>query len=247
MLELDIKKAFGGFTLRAKFRMKNEMLVLLGENGSGKTSTLKAIAGLLTPDEGYIKIEGIPVFDSMRRINAPPQKRRVGFVFQDLALFPHMSVYENIAYGLKARKMGKDRIREEVEGIMEVLTIAPLKGMLPGELSGGQQQKVAIARTLITRPRVLLMDEPFSALDQGTKDRVRREIKTILENFPVPTILVTHDYRDAEVMGGRVCTMEGGKVQKEACQGGYSRLNIRARQGQPPGNPLPGLKKRVLS
>ncbi len=155
MLELDIKKAFGGFKLRAEFRMKNEMLVLLGENGSGKTSTLNAIAGLLTPDEGYIKINGIPVFDSMRRINVPPQKRRVGFVFQDLALFPHMSVYENIAYGLKARKMEKDRIREEVEDIMEVLSITALEGMLPGELSGGQQQKVAIARTLITRPSVM--------------------------------------------------------------------------------------------
>ncbi len=212
MLEVDFEKNFKGFSLNMNFKVEKEVLVLLGKNGSGKTSTLRAVAGLLKPDAGSIKIQGSPVYESWSKINLSPQDRGVGYVFQDIALFTHMTVYDNVAFGLLARGLKKSEITTKVEEVLEEFELLKFRDIKPSRLSGGQKQKVALARTLITRPKVLLLDEPFSALDHETKDEMRREIGDILKVHPMPTVLVTHDNMDAIALGSRVAFMEKGKI-----------------------------------
>jgi|Deesub1362A_J573_1020465.scaffolds.fasta_scaffold00570_25 ABC-type sulfate/molybdate transport systems ATPase subunit len=213
MLDLSITKRFPRFELNVQLKLGREVLALLGENGSGKTTALKAIAGLVTPDEGYIRIGNTLAFHSELGINLPPQRRSVGFVFQELALFPHLNVYENIAFGLKVRGYSKAKVNEEVEAMMHTLGLAELRSHMPSELSGGQKQRVALARALVVKPKLLLMDEPFSALDQRTKQEVREEVRNILETFQVPAIIVTHDYEDAAILADRVCVLSNGRVK----------------------------------
>jgi len=212
VLEVDFEKNFRGFSLRMDFRVDREVLVLLGKNGSGKTSTLKAVAGLLNPDVGSIKIQGFPVYESWSKINLSPQDRGVGYVFQDLALFPHMNVFENVAFGLLARGLKRSTISTRVEEVLEEFDLLGLRDLKPSHLSGGQKQKVALARTLITRPKVLLLDEPFSALDPETREEVRQEVMDILKSHPMPTVLVTHDYLDALALGDRVAYVDRGRI-----------------------------------
>lgn len=213
VLELNIKKRLQRFELKIELHLGREVLAVFGENGSGKSTTLKSIAGLVTPDEGYIRIGDTLVFHSELGINLPPQKRNVGFVFQELALFPHLNVYENIAYGLRARGYSRAKIEEEVEGIMQLLGIAELGSHMPKELSGGQKQRVALARALVIKPKLLLMDEPFSALDRRTRRRVREEVSGILKTLSIPAIIVTHDYEDA-MLADKVCMLSDGKIKE---------------------------------
>ncbi|QJT09581.1 ABC transporter ATP-binding protein [Oceanidesulfovibrio marinus] len=215
--ELDITKHMrsGGdeFVLRSHFTTTDRALVLFGPSGSGKTLTLKAVAGLLTPDEGYIRVNGDVLYDSSAGVNTPTRRRRVGYVFQDYALFPHHTVRENVAFGLKPffGKVNREEARS-VDELIELFGLSRVAHLKPGFISGGQQQRTALARTLATKPRILLLDEPFSALDQPLRLRMRTELAKILENFDIPMIMVTHDSDEVESFAEAVVVYRDGNV-----------------------------------
>ncbi|MGE4504527.1 MAG: ATP-binding cassette domain-containing protein [Desulfovibrionaceae bacterium] len=215
--ELDITKRMRSageeFLLRSQFATQDRALVLFGPSGSGKTLTLQAIAGLLTPDEGRIQVGGTVFFDSQKGINLPTRSRKVGYVFQDYALFPHMTVWENVAFGLKPLFGRASReSAERVDGLLEIFGLARLARMRPANLSGGQKQRAALARALAPRPRMLLLDEPFSALDQPLRLRMRKELSKVLEHFDIPMIMVTHDSDEVESFAEAVVVYHRGQV-----------------------------------
>lgn len=215
--ELDITKRMRSgkdeFLLRSSFKAADRALVLFGPSGSGKTLTLQAIAGMLTPDEGYIRLNGNVVFDSRAGINIPARKRNVGYVFQDYALFPHLTVRENIAFGLKplCGRLAKTDTRR-VRDLLGVFGLDKVAAQKPSTLSGGQQQRTALARALATSPETLLLDEPFSALDQPLRLRMREELSRILGDFDLPTIMVTHDSDEVEAFAEAVVVYRNGSV-----------------------------------
>ena len=212
-LSVDIKKKLNGFSLHAKWRMGDEIAVLFGHSGAGKTVTLKAIAGLMRPDEGFISAGGKTLFEAFLaggpRVDLPPQRRHMGYVFQDLALFPHMTVRANIAFGLGG---DKSKSVDAVEEMLHIFHLENLAGKRPGVISGGEKQRVALARALIRRPEVLLLDEPFSALDSGLRAEMGRLLLEIKRDFNVPAVLVTHDIREAQAVADRLIVYSGGRV-----------------------------------
>lgn len=189
-------------------------ITLLGPSGCGKTTTLRMIAGLETPTSGRILIDGTPVFDSEKGINLPPNKRDIGFLFQNYALWPHMTVYENIAFGLEMLKWDKARIRKRVDELLALLKIEQFEKRYPAELSGGQQQRVAIARALVKMPRVLLLDEPLSNLDARLRLQTREEIRRIQKETKITTVFVTHDQEEAMSISDMIVVMKSGVVQQ---------------------------------
>ncbi len=191
-------------------------VTLLGPSGCGKTTTLRMIAGLETPTSGRILIDGKPVYDSEKGINLPPNKRDIGFLFQNYALWPHMTVYQNIAFGLEMLKWDKKRIQERVQEMLKLLKIEQFVKRYPAELSGGQQQRVAIARTLAPSPRVLFMDEPLSNLDAKLRGEMRTELKRLHTDTNSTFVYVTHDQLEAMTLSTRVCLMETGVLQQYA-------------------------------
>ena len=191
-------------------------VTLLGPSGCGKTTTLRMIAGLETPTAGRILIDGKPVFDGEKGINLPPNKRDIGFLFQNYALWPHMTVYENIAFGLEMLKWDRQRIAARVGEMLELLKITEFGKRYPAELSGGQQQRVAIARTLAPSPRVLFMDEPLSNLDAKLRGEMRTELKRLHTDTNSTFVYVTHDQLEAMTLSTRVCLMESGRLQQYA-------------------------------
>jgi molybdate transport system ATP-binding protein len=213
MLKLDIEKCLEGFHLRVSFQVGEELVALFGPSGSGKSLTLQCIAGLMTPDRGTISIDGLTVFDSQRGVNLSPQRRRVGYVFQHYALFPHLSVEQNVAYGLPSLPAAERRRR--VEEALQRVRLTGLEGRRPHQLSGGQQQRVALARTLVTQPRVLLLDEPFSALDSAVRARLQGELMQLLRQVHISTILVTHNLPEAYALSERMIVYDGGKVLQD--------------------------------
>ena len=172
-------------------------VTLLGPSGCGKTTTLRMIAGLETPTEGEIIIDGVTVFDSNKGINISPSKRDVGFLFQNYALWPHMTVYQNIAFGLENLHWDRKEIDKRVDELLTMLKIEQFKGRYPSELSGGQQQRVAIARTLAPKPKVLFMDEPLSNLDAKLRLEMRTELKRLHRDTNSTFVYVTHDQLEA--------------------------------------------------
>lgn len=215
-----MKKVFGStFTAVNDLNMEIEdraFITLLGPSGCGKTTTLRMIAGLETPTEGEITIDGVTVFDSAKGINLPPDKRNVGFLFQNYALWPHMTVYKNIAFGLENLKWKKEDIKDRVNELMDMLKIRPYADRYPSELSGGQQQRVAIARTLAPKPKVLFMDEPLSNLDAKLRAEMRTELKRLHADTNSTFIYVTHDQLEAMTLSTRVCLMEAGVLKQLA-------------------------------
>ena len=191
-------------------------VTLLGPSGCGKTTTLRMIAGLETPTSGRILIDGKPVFDSQKGINLPPNKRDIGFLFQNYALWPHMTVYENIAFGLEMLKWDKAAIRARVDELLKLLKIEPFEKRYPAELSGGQQQRVAIARTLAPSPKVLFMDEPLSNLDAKLRQEMRAELKRLHSDTNSTFVYVTHDQLEAMTLSTQVCLMNEGLLQQYA-------------------------------
>jgi molybdate transport system ATP-binding protein len=187
--------------------------VLFGPSGAGKTTVLRCLAGLERPDRGTIRFGDQTWFDAARAIWVPPQRRQLGHLSQDYALFPHLSVAGNVAYGLGGLAAAEQKRR--VEELVEMFGLAGLEGRCPGQLSGGQQQRVALARALARRPGLLLLDEPLSALDAPTREQLRRQLRRWLVGLGVPTLLVTHDRIEALTLGDRVVILEGGRVLQE--------------------------------
>lgn len=191
---------------------KGEILALVGESGSGKTSLLRVIAGLEHPQEGVIELNGQPIVSGA--LSVPPHKRDIGLMFQDYALFPHLNLYENIAYGL--RGMGKKQKETEVRRLMALVGLCEDLNKYPAQLSGGQQQRVALARALAPKPRLLLLDEPFSNLDAILRKKVRQEIRSIIKSTGTTAVMVTHDTDDALSTADRIAVMHRGEILQQA-------------------------------
>ncbi len=215
-LTLDLERRFHrGPTIRARAALSLEdglVTVLFGPSGSGKTTVLRALAGLDRPDEGTIRFAGETWFDAAARICVPPQRRGVGLLFQEYALFPHLSVGGNVGYGL--RNLGGRERDARVQAVAERLRIAELLGRRPAQLSGGQRQRVALARALAPSPRLLLLDEPLSALDDPARAELRGELRGALDASGVPAIVVTHDRVEALALGDRVVVMVDGAIRQ---------------------------------
>jgi len=188
---------------------QGEILTLLGPSGCGKTTTLRCIAGLEKPDEGDVIIDGQSMF---ARGFVPPSKREIGMVFQNYAVWPHMRVFDNVAYGLKIKKLPKKVIKKKVGETLESLGLTGLEGRFPGQLSGGQQQRVALARALVGNPKVLLLDEPLSNLDAKLREKMRFEIKSLVRRMGITSVYVTHDQAEAMVISDRVSVMNAGDI-----------------------------------
>lgn len=197
MLEVQIYKKLAEFDLDVSFQVDDNILGFMGASGSGKSMTLKCIAGIETPDQGRIVLNNRVLFDSEKKINAPIQKRNVGYMFQSYALFPNMNVYENISVGLRARKV-KD-VDIVVQKVMQQFRIFELASRYPKQLSGGQRQRVALARLMAYEPDVLLLDEPFSALDEDLKEDLLQELKSELQ-ISKPVIFVSHDKEEVNYL-----------------------------------------------
>lgn len=206
------------FHLDIAFHTNSERIVILGPSGTGKSLTLHAIAGLLQPDSGHIRLEGQTLFDSATRTNLPARKRRIGFMFQDYALFPHLDVRQNIAFGLRKGPLNPSRrLRDpRVEDWIERSGLSEMAHQRPAELSGGQRQRVALARALVTGPRALLLDEPFSALDPALRAGLRDELDLLQRRLGIPMLLITHDPEDAERFGEVVIRLDAGRAAAHA-------------------------------
>ena len=213
-LVVDLEKRFrGGPTVQAALELRalpGRVAVLFGPSGAGKTTVLRCLAGLDRPERGRILFHGEPWYDAGARVFLPPQQRRVGYLFQDYALFPHLTAEQNVQYGL-AHLSPAER-RERSRSLFALLRLEGLEGRGPRELSGGQQQRVALARALAIRPRLLLLDEPLSALDAPSREQLRGELRRLLRELGVPTVVVTHDRLEALALGDDLVAMEGGRV-----------------------------------
>lgn len=192
----------------------NAFVTLLGPSGCGKTTTLRMIAGLETPTSGKITIDGVTVFDSEQGINVPANKRKVGFLFQNYALWPNMTVYKNISFGLENMKLPKEKIKARVNEMLKMLQLEGYESRYPSELSGGQQQRVAIARTLATAPKVLFMDEPLSNLDAKLRIEMRSELQRLHFETGSTFIYVTHDQLEAMTLATKICLIQNGELQQ---------------------------------
>ena len=208
-LELDIRVPLRSFTLDVALDVGQEVVALVGPSGAGKSTVLRAVAGLVTPQEGRISLNGTVLFESSTRTKLPPEQRRIGLVFQDYALFPHMTVEQNVAFA------GRGRAAE----LLERFGIAHLAKAKPAQLSGGERQRVGLARALARDPAALLLDEPLSALDAHTRANVRAELDEHLRGLELPTLLVTHDFEDAVALADRVGVIVEGRIHQLATPG----------------------------
>ena len=207
-LRFDASLAINGFDYSAAFDVRDEIVVLFGHSGAGKSLTLRMIAGLLRPDRGQITVSGREVFDADSGLNLPPQARNVGYVVQDLALFPHMTVAQNIAFGIPNGVGTAARTAE----LIELFQLGGLERRRPAELSGGQQQRVALARALGRGANVLLLDEPFSALDESLRSSLRSELVRLRTELGLSVLFVTHDLREAHLLADRLAVFDDGKL-----------------------------------
>jgi molybdate transport system ATP-binding protein len=201
------------FNLDVDFAASSSSIVLFGPSGSGKSLTLLALAGLLKPDSGRITVQGKTLFDHHNGVNVPAKQRRVGFVFQDYALFPHLTVRDNVAFGLKRpfRPLGAEE-QHTVDDLLELFGIVSLAGRRPHQISGGQRQRTALARALAPSPELLLLDEPFTALDQPLRAKMREELARIRERFNVPMVMVSHDLADVEAFAQTLVAFWHGRA-----------------------------------
>jgi molybdate transport system ATP-binding protein len=209
LLTVSIEKKMGDFNLKVCFEVADQILVLWGPSGSGKTTTLECLAGLKKPDRGEIKLLGEVLFSTCARVDLPARSRQIGYLFQDHNLFPHMTVDQNIKYGMP-RKQGIMPPLNHYR-LMEQFGIEHLGQRYPYQISGGEQQRAALIRALVTQPRLLLLDEPFSSLDQQAHFSLREVIKKLHAQWHIPVILVTHDKGDAQVLGDKVIALDHGK------------------------------------
>ena len=212
MLTLRAQKALGEFSLNIDLHVAGEIVVLLGPSGAGKSLTLQSVAGLITPDSGLIKLGERTLFDSTTGVNLPPQQRRIGYVFQNYALFPHLTVAKNIGYGLHS--MPKRERSGRVAEVIDLVRLSGLEDRRPDQLSGGQQQRVALARALAVEPEILLLDEPFSALDAPIRSNLRQEFRVLQRRLGIPALFVTHDLEEASVLADQIAVVIDGRISQ---------------------------------
>ncbi|ASK61786.1 ABC transporter [Virgibacillus phasianinus] len=206
MLKVDITKKLKNFSIEMHFTIENEIVVLFGPSGSGKTTLLNCIAGLSQPDLGTICLNGKNLFKRDAK-PLPVQKRNIGYVFQDYALFPHMTIEKNIQYGMRDPSL--------VEQLIDVVGIRSLVNSYPRQISGGEKQRVALVRALAMKPDALLLDEPFSSLDEKTRTECQNELIRLHSTWSIPVIMVTHDYSEASRVGNRIIQIEKGRLLEE--------------------------------
>lgn len=210
MLQVSINKPLQYFDLEVDFTVSNhQILVVWGPSGAGKTTVLECLAGLRTPASGTIELNHKPLYSSESRINLVARDRQVGYLFQDYALFPHMTVEQNVKYGLRSKTVSQ---QVDHRMLLESFGILHLRDRYPGQLSGGEKQRTALVRALVVQPRLLLLDEPFSALDQDSKSRLRQEIKNLQKTWEIPMVLVTHDKEDALALGDIMISLDQGRM-----------------------------------
>ncbi|WP_313388821.1 ATP-binding cassette domain-containing protein [Achromobacter aegrifaciens] len=204
------------FALDVAFDSSAKRIALFGPSGAGKSLTLRAVAGLLRPDAGRIEINGRVLFDTDAGVNLPAQSRRVAYLFQDYALFPHLTVAQNIAFGLRRgwRNPPRRDVGPEAQGWVDAFELGSIVGSYPSEISGGQKQRVALARALMLRPDILLLDEPFSALDSQLRGKMRLELNALQRQLDVPMLLITHDPADVDALADEVFEVREGRVRR---------------------------------
>lgn len=214
MLEMGFTKKLWHFTLELELEVGNQILVLWGQSGAGKTTILHCLAGLRKPSSGQIMLNRRVLYSSNESINIPTRSRNVGYLFQDYALFPHMTVHQNVVYGLQNKRNKKNGKNGPVTDPLEMLKsfgVGHLVDRYPAQLSGGEKQRVALARALVVQPELLLLDEPFSALDKENKIKLRQELKKLHRQWQIPFVLVSHDEEDASFLGDVILTLEKGQ------------------------------------
>jgi molybdate transport system ATP-binding protein len=216
LLEVSISRKLRDFELKVGLQSQpGEILVMTGKNGAGKSTSLNLIAGLMAPDAGHIRLKDRVLYDTCSGTHIPAEERQIGYVFQNAAIFPHLSVRENIAYGLRARGMDRMTVERQVTRLIDRLNLGHLDACRADRLSGGQRQMVALARAMAIEPDLLLLDEPFRALDESARSAVRSCINDVVESLQIPCILVTHNLSDLNGKNSRICTVENGKVQMD--------------------------------
>jgi molybdate transport system ATP-binding protein len=208
-LSLHIERALGDFALDVRFEADGGVTALFGPSGAGKTLTLRAIAGLITPDAGRIVVAGRTLFDSSAGIDLAPRERRIGYLFQQYALFPHLTLAENVGYGL--HRLPKPARADRIVALLELVGLEGFERRRPHELSGGLQQRGALARALAPEPDLLLLDEPFAAIDLGTRRRLRAELRRIQQATATPMLLVTHDPAEVRQLADTLVVFENGR------------------------------------
>lgn len=216
-ISFKLLKKLNYFSLDVDFSMGNELLVIEGFSGAGKTTILNCLAGIVTPDEGKITIDERVLFSHTDKVNVPAEKRNIGYLFQNYALFPNMTVRENILYGLKnkkeyRKKATKKELLEYADYMMETLGISHLAKKNSTAISGGEKQRVALARAMVTKPSLLLLDEPFSALDENTKGKIYDEFMDFKESLKIPTILITHNHRETQLFADKNIMLKEGRI-----------------------------------
>ena len=215
-LEVKIKKKLKEFTLESELHVETGCTGLMGPSGSGKSITLKCIAGVQTADSGRIILDGRVLYDSEKKINLSPQKRKIVYLFQGYALFPNMTIEENIKTGLKAKKLPKDEIKQKANDMMKRFHIEELAKRYPRQISGGQKQRTALARMLAFEPEVILMDEPFSALDEYLREQMQDELSNMLTMLNKPAILVSHSSKEVENLCDKKYHIQRGHLKEVA-------------------------------
>lgn len=213
-LSFKIIKKLDHFTLDIECSIDNEILVIEGPSGAGKTTVLNCIAGIVRPDSGEIILNGLDMFNK----NIPIEKRNIGYLFQNYALFPHMTVKENILYGLKNTSEYRDKAKRSelldfADHTIESLGISHLAEKKATAISGGEKQRTALARAMVTKPELLLLDEPFSALDENTKEKIYEEFAVFKDTLKIPTILITHDHRETELFADKHIILKEGRIR----------------------------------
>lgn len=211
----NVSRRFGSYTAVEDFNLtlqEGELVSLLGPSGCGKTTTLRMIAGFMSPSEGTIELDGKVI--SSAQSSLPPEKRQMSMIFQSYAIWPNMTVEENVAYGLKLRKVPADQAKRRVSEMLDVVQLGALRDRYPAELSGGQQQRVALARSIVVKPSVLLLDEPLSNLDANLREEMRFEIRRLHDEFKMTMVYVTHDQAEAMVTSDRIAVMNKGRVEQ---------------------------------
>lgn len=210
MLRFEAVLHLGSFLLDVAFSTDHRRVVLFGPSGAGKSLTLQCVAGFAVPERGHIEVDGTVLFDSARRVNVPPWRRRVGMVLQSYTLFPHLTVAQNVAYGLAPVWKGREPVR--VATLLAAVGLEGYADRMPSQLSGGQRQRVALAQALASDPRILVLDEPFSAVDTPVRERLRRDLLELLDAFRVPLLFVTHDFGEAYLLGETIVILASGRV-----------------------------------